>query len=340
VIKPLLFALYVVVAFGGLRVQTPAWQPAPGHTQVPIWPGAVPDAQPVAGPEDDAKTVTDWLVAGRPWVSVRGVSRPTMTVYSPAAKNTGAAVVVFPGGGYQILAIDLEGSEVCDWLTSKGITCVLLKYRVPGKEGYPKSAPYPKSGPYPESPMALEDAQRTIGLVRLHAAEWHIDPHKVGVLGFSAGGHLSAAISTHFEKRLYPPLDAADKESCRPDFAVAVYPGHLSLSAAEWDAKQGTKKFVVRHPATADKHLGLNPEIPVTSQTPPTFLLQAEDDHVDDVNDSLAYYIALKKAEVPVEIHLYAHGGHAFGLRRTEFPITAWPELVEKWLGTIGMIPK
>ena len=339
-IKPLLFALYVVVAFGGLRVQTPAWQPAPGHTQVPIWPGAVPDAQPVAGPEDDAKTVTDWLVAGRPWVSVRGVSRPTMTVYSPAAKNTGAAVVVFPGGGYQILAIDLEGSEVCDWLTSKGITCVLLKYRVPGKEGYPKSAPYPKSGPYPESPMALEDAQRTIGLVRLHAAEWHIDPHKVGVLGFSAGGHLSAAISTHFEKRLYPPLDAADKESCRPDFAVAVYPGHLSLSAAEWDAKQGTKKFVVRHPATADKHLGLNPEIPVTSQTPPTFLLQAEDDHVDDVNDSLAYYIALKKAEVPVEIHLYAHGGHAFGLRRTEFPITAWPELVEKWLGTIGMIPK
>jgi acetyl esterase/lipase len=118
------------------------------------------------------------------------VSRPTMTVYSPKGKNTGAAVVVFPGGGYQILAIDLEGTEVCDWLTSKRITCVLWKYRVPGNELYPKSASYPKSGPYPESPMALEDAQRTVGLVRFHAAERHIDPHKIGVLGFSSRGAL------------------------------------------------------------------------------------------------------------------------------------------------------
>jgi acetyl esterase/lipase len=160
------------------------------------------------------------------------------------------------------------------------------------------------------------------------------------VLGFSAGGHLVAAMSTHFEKRLYPAVDAADKESCRPDSAVAIYPGHLSLSAAKWDANQGARKFVVRHPANADKDLGLNPDVPVTGQTPPTFLLQAEDDHVDDVNDSLAYYIALKKAGVPVEMHLYAHGGHAFGLRRTDLPITRWPQLVETWLGAIGMIPK
>jgi acetyl esterase/lipase len=263
---------------------------------------------------------------------VSNVTQPTLTVYSPEGKNTGAAVVVFPGGGYQVLAIDLEGTEVCDWLTPKGITCVLLKYRVTDV------GPYPKSGPYPESAMALEDAQRTLGLVRFHAAEWHIDPHKIGVLGFSAGGHLSAAISTHFEQRLYPLVDAADKESCRPDFAVAIYPGHLSLSAAEWDAKQGTKKFVVPHPAAADKDLALNPEIPVTSRTPPTFLLQAEDDHVDNVNDSLAYYIALKKAGVPAEMHLYAQGGHAFGLRPTKFPITRWPQLVETWLRTIGMI--
>jgi acetyl esterase/lipase len=258
-----------------------------------------------------------------------------MTVYSPAGKNTGVAVVVFPGGGYQELAIDLEGTEVCDWLTPKGITCVLLKYRVTDV------GPYPKSGPYPESPMALEDAQRTVGLVRLHAAEWHIDPRKIGVLGFSSGGHLVAAISTHFDKRLYPAVDAADKESCRPDFAVAIYPGHLSLSAAEWDANQGTRKFVIRkleHETMADKQFGLNPDIPVTRQTPPTFLLQAEDDHVDNVNDSLAYYIALKKAGVPVEMHLYAQGGHAFGLRRTKFPITGWPQLVETWLGTIGMV--
>jgi acetyl esterase/lipase len=224
-------------------------------------------------------------------------------------------VVVFPGGGYEDLAIDLEGTEVCDWLTSRGITCVLLKYRVPGEGLYRKSAPYPKSEPYPESPMALEDAQWTLGLMRFHAAEWHIDPHKIGVLGFSAGGHLSAAMSTHFAKRLYPTVDAADKESCRPDFAVAIYPGHLSLSAAEWDAKQGARKFAIRkpeHETMTDKQFGLNPDIPVTRQTPPTFLLQAEDDHVDNVNDSLAYYIALKKAGIPVEMHLYAQGGHAF----------------------------
>jgi len=211
---------------------------------------------------------------------------------------------------------------------------VLLKYRVTDV------GPYPKSGPYPESPMALEDAQRTMGLVRLHAAEWHIDPHKIGVLGFSAGGHLVAAISTHYAKRLYPVVDAADKESCRPDFAVAIYPGHLSLAAAEWDAQQGSKKFAVPHTPGADKDLSLNPALPVTGRTPPTFLLQNEDDHVDNVNDSLAYYIALKNAGVPVEMHLYAQGGHAFGLRRTNLPATRWPELVETWLATIGMIPE
>ncbi|HEY4949968.1 MAG TPA: alpha/beta hydrolase [Candidatus Acidoferrales bacterium] len=338
--KASLLVLCVAFACSGLRAQSPGWQPSPGHTQIPIWPGAVPDQQPVAGPEVAKTTGKEFLVAGRPAVGVSHVSQPTMTVYSPMGKNTGAAVVVFPGGGYEDLAIDLEGTEVCDWLTAKAITCVLLKYRVPGEERYPKSAPYPKSGPYPESPMALEDAQRTVGLVRFHAAEWRIDPRKVGVLGFSSGGHLSAAISTHFAKRLYSAIDAADKESCRPDFAVAIYPGHLSLSAAEWDANQGAKKFVVRHPANADKELSSNPDIPVTSQTPPTFLLQAEDDHVDNVDDSLAYYIALKDAGVPVEMHLYAQGGHAFGLRRTELPITEWPQLVETWLGTIGMIPK
>jgi acetyl esterase/lipase len=135
-------------------------------------------------------------------------------------------------------------------------------------------------------------------------------------------------------------VDAADKESCRPDFAVAIYPGHLSLRAAEWDATQGTKTFVVPHAANADVDLSLNPDLHVTKQTPPTFLLQAEDDHVDDVHDSLAYYIALVKAGVPAEMHLYAQGNHAFGLRRTDLPITGWPQLVETWLGTIGMISK
>jgi acetyl esterase/lipase len=330
--KFLIVALCFVFPFGAVYAQTPAWQPSPGHTQLPIWPGAAPDAQPTREPETATATGKESLVAGKPWTGVDNVSRPTMTVYSPTGMNTGAAVVVFPGGGYQTLAIDLEGTEVCDWLTPKGIICVLLKYRVTNV------GPYPKSGPYPESPMALEDAQRAVGLVRFHAAEWHIDPHKIGVLGFSAGGHLVAAMSTHFEQRLYPDVDAADRVSCRPDFAVAIYPGHLSIAAAEWDAQQGVKKFVVPHSAIADKNLTLNPEVPVTRQTPPTFLLQNEDDHVDSVYDSLAYYIALKKAGVPVEMHLYAQGGHAFGLRRTKFPVTAWPQLVETWLETIGMI--
>jgi acetyl esterase/lipase len=313
--KPLHFILCVVFAFGGLSAQTPGWQPSPGHTQLPIWPGTAPDARAAKGPEVAMTTGKDSLVAGRPVVVVNNVSRPTMTVYAPTGKNTGAAVVVFPGGGYQILAIDLEGTEACDWLTSKGITCVLLKYRVPA----PRSAPY--WGAYPQSPIALEDAQRTVGLVRFHAAEWQIDPHKIGVLGFSAGGHLVAAMSTHFAQRLYPAVDAADKESCRPDFAVAIYPGHLSLD---------------------DKKLELNPDIRtrITRQTPPTFLLQDEDDNVDNVNDSLVYYIALKNAGVPVEMHLYAQGGHAFGLRRTKLPVTAWPQLVETWLGALGMIPQ
>ena len=315
-IKPLIFALSLGFAFGGLPAQTHVWQPSPGHMQVPIWPRTAPDEHPLAGSEATT-TVEDQLVAGRPWVYVERVSQPTMTVYAPPGTNTGIAAIVFPGGGYKGLAIDLEGTEVCDWLTAKGITCVLLKYRVPF------------SGPYwdaecnchrqPKAPRALEDAQRTVGLVRFHAAEWQIDPHKIGVLGFSAGGHLVAAISTHFAKRLHPAVDAADKESCRPDFAVALYPGHLSL---------------------AENTIALNPDIRthITHQTPPTFLVQNEDDRVDRVEDSLSYYFGLKKAGVSVEMHLYAQGGHAFGLRRTNFPVTGWPQLVETWLRTIGMI--
>jgi acetyl esterase/lipase len=301
-----LFVTCIAFAYGSLSAQTNAWQPSPGHTQLPIWPGAVPDTQPVPGPE----YVTNVLSPGGvSWIALCNVSLPTMTVYSPKGKNTGVVAVVFPGGGYNCLAIDLEGTEICDWLTSKGITAVLLKYRVPT----------PKREAYRASRMALEDAQRTVGLVRFHAAEWQIDPHKIGVIGFSAGGHMVAATSTHFDKRSYPVVDAADKESCRPDFAIACYPGHL------WDDGED------------GEGLKLNPNVPVTRDTPPTFLLQAEDDHVDGVEQSLVYYVGLKKARVPVEMHLYAQGGHGFGLRPSKFPIAGWPQLVETWLGTIGM---
>jgi acetyl esterase/lipase len=306
----------IVLVCGRLNAQTNVWQPSPGHTQVPIWPGAVPDAQPVPGPEA-VLSKTEWVVADKPFVFVVNVSQPTMTVYSPKGTNTGVAMVVFPGGGYNALAMDLEGTEICDWLNSEGITAVLLKYRVPTK---------PKVGPYSESPQALEDAQRALGLVRFHAAEWHINPHKIGVIGFSAGGHMVAATSTHYEKRSYPPVDEADRVSCRPDFAIACYPGHLS-------------PWYPDHPDSwaNEKRLGLNPNVIVTSNTPPTFLLQAQNDPVDDVRNSMAYSLALRNARVPVELHLYAEGGHGFGVRRTKFPITEWPELVGKWLRTIGM---
>jgi acetyl esterase/lipase len=314
VIKSLVLALSAL--FAPLYAQTNVWQPSQGHTQLPIWPGTVPDSHPVPAPE--SMSLSKNLIAGRPWIAVENVSRPTLTVYSPKGTNTDVAVVVFPGGGYDILAIDLEGTEICDWLTSRGITGILLKYRVPT----------PKLGRYRESLQALQDAQRTLSLVRSHATEWHIDPHKIGVIGFSAGGHLVAATSTHFDKRSYSRVDPADQVSCRPDFAIALYPGHLSPWYPD-DPKAWSDT----------KQLGINPNLTITSNTPPTFLLQAQNDPVDDVRNSMAYSLALRNAKVPVELHLYAEGGHAFGLRRTNSPITAWPELVEKWLKTIGMIP-
>ncbi len=314
--KVLIFALCAVVALGGGRALADVWQPSAGHVQMPIWPGTPPDSKPMPGPE---KIVTgSKIIAGRPYHAILDVSLPTMTLYSPKAKNSGAAVVVLPGGGFAALAIDLEGTEVCDWLTSRGIACVLLKYRVP-------SEPYDwhcdcRVDDLATSTRSLEDLQRTMGLVRLRAKAWHIDPHKIGVLGFSAGGYLAAEISTKYRERLYASVDDADKQSARPDFAVLVYPCHLA-------------------PGRTDGNV-LNPKIPFTPQSPPTFLVQAENDNVDGVNQSLTYYTALRKAGVPVEMHLFAEGGHAFGLRHTALPISDWPRLVDVWLRTIGMTPE
>jgi acetyl esterase/lipase len=290
----------------GALAQQPAWQPAPGHITLPVWPGTAPGAPANPAAEIDTTTVKDNLIAGRPIVRLGNVSTPTLTLYAPKGRNTGAAVVVFPGGGYYILAIDLEGQEVCDWLNSAGVSCILLKYRVPD------------TGPYPKSPAALQDAQRAVGLVRLHAAEWQIDPSRIGVLGFSAGGHLVAALSTHFDERLYPPVDAADKLSCRPDFAVIVYPGYLAL---------------------ADKNFAPNADINPTANTPPSFIVQAEDDPVH-VENAVVYFLALKNAKVPAELHIYAQGGHGYGLRRTALPVTTWPDSVEAWLRTIKVLPE
>lgn len=311
--KPSAVVLCLLVACGSLHAESKAWQPAAGNTQIPLWPGTPPDAKPMPGPEETGSN-DKALIGGKPVTAVKNVAQPTITVYPAEGVNTGAAVVVFPGGGFEILAMDLEGTDVCDWITHKGVTCVLLKYRVP-------SIPYRwqcdcRPHNLELSVPALQDAQRALRLVRSRAAEWHIDPHKVGVLGFSAGGYLVAEASTNFKRRVYAPIDAVDKESSRPDFALAIYPGHLAT----------------------DRN-SLNPNVPVSRDTPPTFLLQAEDDHVDGVNQAQVYYEALKKADVPVEMHLYAHGGHAFGLRPTSDPITRWPALAETWMATIGMIP-
>ncbi len=294
----------VAVSTAVLSAQS-GWPPPANRPTINIWPGAAPGAPVNAPAEKDMTTAKDNLIAGKPLIRLGSVSVPTLTLYKPNGKNTGAAVVVFPGGGYNILAIDLEGTEVCDWLNSAGVTCLLLKYRVPG------------TGPYPKSPAALQDAQRAMGLARQHAADWGIDPHRIGVLGFSAGGHLAAAISTHFDKRIYDPVDAADSLSCRPDFAVIVYPGYLAL---------------------ADKNFAPNPDINPTADTPPTFIVQAEDDPVH-VENATVYFLQLKAAKVKAELHVYAEGGHGYGLRRTAQPVTTWPQSVEVWLRTIKVLP-
>jgi acetyl esterase/lipase len=304
-IIPLFFLTTLGFVPTNLFAQKPAWQPAPGHVTLPLWPHPQSDLTSSLGPEIDATTGKEGLTAGKPVMRLTNVSSPTITLYSPTGKNSGATVVVFPGGSYRFLAIDLEGTEVCDWVTSRGITCVLVKYRVPD------------SGPYPKSSAALQDAQRALGMVRAHAAEWHIDAQRVGVLGFSAGAYLAAALSTHFDERIYDPIDAADQLNCRPDFAVLIYPGYIAL---------------------ADQNFALNSAIAVTEKTPPSFIIQTEDDPVH-VENATAYFLALKNAKVPAEMHLYAQGGHGYGLRRTSLPVTAWPESMETWLRTIQMLP-
>lgn len=305
--KTSVLILCIVISTSPLAAdaQKPAWQPAPGHITLPLWPNGAPGAEPNPKPEIDTTKPTDNLIAGRPLIRLGNVSSPTMTLYQPSSGKNGAApaVVVFPGGGYQILAIDLEGTEVCDWLNSIGVTCVLVKYRVPN------------TGPYPKSAAALQDAQRALGLVREHAVDWGIDPKSVGVLGFSAGAHLAAALSTHFDKRLYDPIDAADQLSCRPDFAFIIYPGYL---------------------ANPSQNMATNPDIIPTSQTPPTFIVQAENDPVH-VENATNYLLQLKAAKVPAELHIYAEGGHGYGLRRTKLPVTTWPDTAAIWLHTINV---
>jgi acetyl esterase/lipase len=269
---------------------------------LPLWPNGAPEPY-TGGPEHDATKPSDNLIAGKSLMHLTNVSNPTLALYPPdASKNTGTAVLVFPGGGYKILAYDLEGTEVCTWLNSIGVTCVLIKYRVPFDNHYP------------ENPADLEDAQQAMRITRAHAAEWHIDPARIGVLGFSAGAHLAVTLSNHADfKRTGAPATESD---ARPNFAVVIYPGYLSDT-----------------PALDTLSHGIDP----TSNTPPTFIVQAEDDTVHEEN-SLIYFQSLKKVGVPAELHIFAQGGHGYGLRPTDLPVTHWPALAETWFHTIHML--
>jgi acetyl esterase/lipase len=251
-------------------------------------------------------------VPGFHYKAVSDVTVPTMTVFKPVGPNTGAAIVVFPGGGFRLLAIDLEGTEICEWITSKGITCVLLKYRVPKSNHYWDRDE--RRHVTPPVPFALQDAQRAIKLVRAGAAQLGVDASKIGVLGMSAGGYLVAQTS-NISQATYSPVDAADSLSSVPDFAIALYPGHLCRAGAS-----------------------LDPSIAVSKKTPPTFLLAAWDDPVNKICNTTVYAHALASAGAPAEVHVFAEGKHAFGLRHRELPAASWPTLVEAWLRSINVL--
>ncbi len=264
-----------------------------------VWPGKAP------GQREELKERLLADPKGKtPFARLTDVSNPTLSVYRPAPEtDTKAAVVICPGGAYQILAIEHEGTEVAAWLNSIGVTGIILKYRVPARKDQPRYL------------APLQDAQRAMRLVRFKAAEWKIDPKRIGILGFSAGGHLAAATSTNFDRPQYEPIDQVDTVSCRPDFAVLVYPAYLAEGA------------------------GLAPEIRVTPQTPPVFFAHAADDRIGPEN-SIRMFLALKEAGVPSELHVFASGGHGFGLRPSEHTSATWPRLCEAWMRARGLLPK
>jgi acetyl esterase/lipase len=269
---------------------------------VNVWPGQAPG--------EAGKFATEKVLENKPGQSqvkrITNVSQPTLTIYRPRGKDTGAAVVICPGGGYHILAWDLEGEEVAAWLNSLGVTGIILKYRVPRRPDQDKDQPPP--GP-------LQDAQRALSLVRSKAAQWKLDPERIGILGFSAGGHLAAAASTRFKERTYDAIDDIDKVSCRPNFTVLVYPAYLITK----DGKD------------------LAPDIAVTKACPPTFFAHASNDGVKSDN-SVQMYLALRRAGVPAELHIYAAGGHGFGLRSSKQPCSTWPERCAEWLRAQGFL--
>jgi len=274
-----------------------------GQASEPIELSVWPDRAP--GLEADAKLENVVESDERIGRRVTKVAKPMLTVYKPSKdKDTGAAVVICPGGGYHILALDLEGVEVAKWLNEIGITGIVLQYRVPKSEAAPKHL------------APLQDVQRAMSLVREHAKEWEIDPQRIGLMGFSAGGHLTATAGTNFSKRSYELIDESDKTSCRPDFLMLIYPAYLTAE---------------------DSETALAPELSVNSETPATLLIHAGNDNVSATN-SVAFYLALKRAKVPAELHIYPSGGHGYGLRPSEHAVSSWPDRAERFLKSISVL--
>jgi acetyl esterase/lipase len=291
-------ALVVVLAVGSTGVGADRPQ------VLDLWPGKPPGDKGDFGAE---KVVEPKPGERHPVRRVTNVTRPTLMVFRPAPdKDTGAAVVIAPGGGYHILAWDLEGEEVAAWLNSLGVTGIVLKYRVPRRPGTPADA---------APPQAEMDAQRALSLVRGKGGEWGLDTKRIGLLGFSAGGHLAAWAATNFDRRAYDAIDDVDRVSCRPDFLVLVYPAYL-LGKGKDD---------------------LAPDIRVGRETPPAFLAHAADDPVPARN-SVAMYQALRKSGVSAEVHVYASGGHGFGLRPGEKPCSTWPQRCAEWMKSQGLL--
>lgn len=295
--------------------QVGVWQPGSDGEQVPLWPADVALAKPDSGDRPEATGNGSPTVGGRKWHWATYVTRPTLTIYRPRSQNTGAAMLVLPGGGFYAVAMDLEGTEICDWVVQQGMTCAVLKYRTP--QVWPQENGRQRR---PEVLLGLEDAQRAMSLLRQRASTYGIDPQKIGVVGFSAGAYLVANMSNTVE-RTYPRTDAADEQSSRPDFAIVAY------TARMLDNSKGRN------------NLELQTWVQISAQAPPTLIIHAMDDPVDDIRQPMAYALALSDAGVSVDMRLYGKGGHAFGMRPTDDLITRdWPAQARDWLFSIGML--
>jgi acetyl esterase/lipase len=252
--------------------------------------------------------------------------KPTLTIYlPPKEKNTGAAVVICPGGGYGHLAMDHEGRQITQWLNSLGVAGFILKYR------------HRNSGAGYGHPAPLQDAQRAIRTVRSRAREWNIDPNRIGILGFSAGGHLASTAGTHFDKGNADANDTVEKVSCRPDFMILAYP---VISFTEWYVHTGSRQNLLGDNPDKNTLESLSNEKQVTHETPPTFLVHADDDNGVPSENSIYFYLALRKAKVPAEMHIYERGGHGFGLGKKDNAVSGWSVCCAGWMKERGLLDK